>query len=96
MLTTRRTFKLEFHRHVDEIMAGSFTVRQSETCAFIFGFDRSAVLNIWARLVIGFMKHHIVQLAHINHFAALLTFIAVPFLLFVNSLKSAAFICYTN
>jgi hypothetical protein len=29
-----------------------------------------------------FMKENIVQLAHINHFSALLTFIEVPLLLF--------------
>jgi hypothetical protein len=37
MLTTRRTFKLEFHRHVDEIMAGSFAIRQSKTILEISG-----------------------------------------------------------
>jgi hypothetical protein len=55
MLTTRRTSKLEFHRHVDEIMAGSFTVWQSKTCAFILrllfgsgcGMSSNTVLTHW-------------------------------------------------
>jgi hypothetical protein len=35
-----------------------------------FDSDRAAVLNVRARLVIGFMKEHIVELPHIDHFSA--------------------------
>jgi hypothetical protein len=56
-----------------------FGIQEAES---FFDSDRAALLNARARLVIGFMKHDIIQLAHINHFSALLTFIEVPFLPF--------------
>jgi len=40
--------------------------------------SRATVLNVWPELVI-FVKEHIVQLAHIDHFTALPAPVDVPF-----------------
>jgi hypothetical protein len=52
-----------------------------------FDFDGPAVLNVRARLVIGFMKQHIVQLPHINHFSASAALVKVPFFRFAQFVK---------
>jgi hypothetical protein len=60
--------------------------RAWNTARSFFDSDRAAVLNVRARLVIGFMKQDIVQLPHINHFSAS-AFVEVLFLRFTQLVK---------
>src|SRR6266480_1483846 len=47
---------------------------------FFFDSDRAAVLNVRARLVIGFVEQHFVELPFINHFPAPAAFVEMFFL----------------
>jgi hypothetical protein len=77
-MATRR--KLDRRR--DDLCA----VALRERARSFFDSDRAAVLNVWARLVIGFMTQHIVELPHINHFSAS-TFVEMPFLRFAQLIE---------
>jgi hypothetical protein len=52
-----------------------------------FDSERAAVLNVGARLVIRFVKEHVVELPLIDHFPALAALIEVPFLRFAQLVK---------
>jgi hypothetical protein len=78
------------HQRRDEFCAGGLRKRAWNTARSFFDSDGAAVLNVRARLVIGFMEQHIVELSPINHFSALRTLVAVPFLRFAQLVKGAS------
>jgi hypothetical protein len=52
-----------------------------------FDSDRAAVLNVCARLVIGFVEQNIVELPLIDHRSALAALVEMPFLRFAQLVK---------
>jgi len=54
---------------------------------------RTAVLNVWPSLVV-FVKQNVIELAHVDHLAALLALVKMLFFSVASLSKSAAFIVY--
>jgi hypothetical protein len=57
------------NRHNVDLCGAGLRKRASNEARSFFDSDRATVLNVGARLVIGFMKQQIVELSPINHFS---------------------------
>jgi hypothetical protein len=72
--------------HADPCEAG-LRKRGWKAARSFFDSDRAAVLDVRARLVIGLMEQHIVELPLIDHFPAVLALVEVGFLHFAQLVK---------